>query len=1046
MITLQNPKENINVEQHRAANPLSSVWVSASAGSGKTKVLTDRVLNLLLLYGQPEKILCLTFTKTAAAEMANRITRTLQQWGISEEKKLSQDLATLLRKEPTPEEIQKARRLFATVLETPGGLKIMTIHSFCQSVLKRFPLEAGISPHFDIMDDQLSDTVIQKTIETTLLKPEFQQDLSLIAGYLDEDTLKEIFEGLLKNPSPLKELQNRFPTEDIYFNIKKNFNIEKYHSENEIILENFSLEEFPDLITQNLTQKLIIQARVKDPEKASLVFKTVETIKNYRVATATIALIKIAYDMIKEYRFYKDQHALMDYNDLILNTKSLLEKSTMVPWVLYKLDGGVDHILVDESQDTNPSQWAIIRMLAEEFFMDESSFSNRTLFAVGDKKQSIFSFQGADPNEFERMRLFFQEKVLAARKSFETVPFNLSFRSVQPILDLVNYLLVNPIAKQGVLQETEQAPHFAFRDQDAGLVEIWPLEEAEKTDEADPWKPPVDPKTTTSAITRLAERIAKKIKTMIDSKEILISKNRPIQPNDILILVQRRGKFVTEMIRVLKEYNIPVAGIDRLVLTNHIAIQDLIAAARFVLLPSDDLNLATLLKSPLIGLTDEDLFKIAWNRGEHSLWDKLQIVFPDKTAYLRQLLSVADQIPVYDFFALILGPFRGREYFKNRLGEEVDDVLDEFLALTLSYEKDQTPSLEGFVRWFLDKKIEIKRDADQSALNVVRIMTVHASKGLQGNIVFLPETRYVPQKKEKMIWTSDGFPVWIPRAAHTSQFSNQFYDHLEKAKTEEYHRLLYVALTRASDRLYICGWENKTKAKQGNWYDLIINSIPYKPDPDGVIRISSTQLSDPKNSKESAESPSIPPLPAFIFQTPHPEEMRPHPISPSKQTTEEKDQTASILTPDLAYALRRGQFIHKLLQYLPEIPPQDRLKVAHRLKPEDISIPENLFNLFENPDFQELFSNQSIAEVPIVGTIDNQLVSGQIDRLVVLENEVLIIDFKTNRRVPTSPDKVPLIYKNQMDTYKRLIKNIFPDKIVRTFLLWTETLVFMELK
>lgn len=1039
---------DVNKEQRRASHPTSSVWVSASAGSGKTKVLTDRVLNLLLLSGKPEKILCLTFTKTAAAEMSNRINEVLKSWVIMPDSELSKAIENLTGQIPSQELLEQARKLFALTLETPGGMKIMTIHSFSQSVLKRFPLEAGISPHFDVMDDTTAEELLAQLMQEAFKNSSLANALETLSAYLDETALIKLIKNTLVERHKLLSLLENSSLNNVIYNIKKYFNIEQYHTEKQIIENVVPYAQWHEKCHLYLLKdKKGIRKKYEHDFDAQRIYEAVLNIKALKTVQATQALLELTFDILEKYERHKKSAALLDYDDLIEYTCHLLNKAGNAAWVLYKLDGGIDHILVDEAQDTNPKQWLIIKTLAEEFFsgMGRNNYP-RTIFAVGDKKQSIYSFQGAEPDEFERMRLFFEKRVTDSKNDFATVPFNFSFRSTEPILRLVNFVLRYPPARKGILPPQEDGTHLAFREFDAGLVEIWPLEKGQTQDTSEGWKPPVERLPIQSPITRLAEKIALKIKQLIDDKEILPSQGRPIQAGDFLILVQRRKKFVSELVRLLKEYRIPIAGVDRLMLTDYIAVQDLIGLAKFALLPEDDLNLAEILKSPLLRLSEEDVFKVCYNRQNKTVYQKLQELYPQTACFLAEIMAMADTMPPFEFFSTVLSVKQGRKYFEARLGPEVNEALDEFLNLVLTYEQNNVPSLQSFLKWISGKDIEIKRDLDQSDLNAVRIMTVHGSKGLQGNIVFLPDTRFIPAQKPSIIWTSHHLPIWTPMAALKTDEVNALYANFEEEQMNEYHRLLYVAITRPKDRLYICGWDNKREAKQGNWYDLIVNCIPYQPDSDGIIRFSSDQkkqvVSKHINTNEHLTNIT---LPDWVYEKPVDEPMPSKPLRPSVQPEIEPVEQ-SVQEQTRTQSLKRGTFIHKLLQYLPQVAPEKRIEIAHKMKPIDIEIPTNLFKLMQDERFKILFGPNSLAEVPIVGVLGAQVVSGQIDRMVIEKNEVLLIDFKSNYHVPSSPDQVSPGYKKQLSLYKALLKNIFPDKVIKSYLLWTQNLTLMEIE
>ncbi len=1038
---------DINKEQRRASNPFSSVWVSASAGSGKTKVLTDRVLNLLLTGCPPEKLLCLTFTKAAATEMSNRVNNVLKKWAICPEEKLVKEISDISGETPSAEIIKRARRLFAEVLETAGGIKIMNTHSFCQTLLKRFPLEASVPPNFDVIDEKKSEMLISEALQEIMENPNFRQDIVCLSPFQSMSDLIKLLNELLKERSRLSKLLGKNSLKQILWEIKRYFKIENYNSQDEIVQESFTPEKWLENKEKYLTNSDLINKKLKkelkNSREAAQTEEVAQKLRNFELVEISSSLLKLAYAILEKYKIKKQAEGLMDFDDLISATKNLLSRSHAAAWVLFKLDGGLNHILVDEAQDTNPDQWFIIKSLAEEFFSGEDHHDTiRTIFAVGDKKQSIYSFQGAEPNEFERMRIFFDKKVQESENDFETVPFNMSFRSTKPVLDLVNRLLNNPIARKGVLSHNEEAIHIAYREHDAGLVEIWPLEKYEKPNDVTPWKPPVERIRSRSASSKLAEKIADKISDMIKNKEILESQGRPVIAGDFMILVQRRNGFVNEMVRLLKERNIPVAGIDRLNLSRHITVQDLMSAAKFVLLPEDNLNLACLLKSPLIQMSENELFQASYNRDKRPLWTCIKEKFPQYAERLNVLLNMADKVLPYDFFAYILGPMQGRKRFLARLGNEAIETLDEFLNLVMDFEKNNIPSLQAFIDSMEQKEVVIKRDME-SAQNAVRIMTVHASKGLQGRIVFLPQTRNIVRKRSKILWLNDKLPFWVPNKEMHSQKTTDLLDLSDEADDEENKRLLYVAVTRASDRLYICGYNSKNDPRPDNWYDLIKQSVVGEDTIDKPYQIKSPQ-SKKINSQKEKENIFSEPLPDWAYHLP-PEEPTPSkPLSPSRQE-DDIYQGQSPLSDGQSLALKRGVFIHQLLQYLPTLPPEKWDIMIERLNMHNIPVPSNLKTLLTQSEFQILFGKNTLSEVPVVGIYNNITVSGQIDKLVVLDKEVWIVDYKTNRNVPKIASEVPLSYKKQLNAYKGLIKSVFSDKIVRTFLLWTENLNLMEI-
>ena len=1064
--------------QRQAANPLNSVWVSASAGSGKTKVLTDRVLNLLLSDTRPERILCLTFTKAAAAEMANRITKTLKEWTVADDTILKEELRKLIGLPPTPETCVKARQLFIDVLETPGGMKIMNLHAFCQSVLKRFPIEANVPPQFDIADEAKATSLMKEALHQVLLQPEFETDIDFLSDYFSEKDMEKLFKHIVANETKYTHLFRHFKTHTHIVNeLKKRYNLTKYHSEKDIFIDYFyplklncyTQEDFQrsqiefDLKAEQFLLKDLsdIRAKFKDDIEAQEIFALLEKTRLLKTIQITGYMLHITEYVIRYYRTAKNKASLLDYDDLIEKTQALLSNGTMSSWVMYKMDQGIDHILVDEAQDTSPQQWEIIRLISEEFFAGLGRETNvvRTIFVVGDKKQSIYSFQGADPNEFERMHTYFSQRIQSAQKTFETIPLNTSFRSVTVVLDLVNKLLDNPQAQTGILKPSETAIHTAARQGEGGLIEIWPLVSVEKNDSNESWQIPKQQQSETG-IVKLSRQIAGKIAHMIRSKEILESTNRPIQPKDIMILVSKRTGIVPELVRALKEKNIPVAGIDRLNLSSHIAIQDLIAIAQFALLPDDDLTLATIIKSPLIRMNEHDLMMLCTQRKNASLWHYLQTKNEFISNKLKDILNQADKVPVYEFFAYLLGPMGGRKAFVSRFGNEVHEAFDEFLALCLEFEQNNIPSLQNFIQWFQNRDNVIKRDLDQSDLNTVKIMTIHGSKGLQGNIVFMPDAQRLPSTESTFFWDDD-IPLWIARASFRTTDTQHLLNQNKQLSEEEYHRLLYVALTRARDRLYICGWDkpqkNKEKApkktstksetKIKSWYDLIKESLPnyVVSDKDDIIRMTCPQsITTDKKDDIQTDVTTLQEIPLYLYRKAPEETPLSKPLMPSR-LVENDTPELSVIKTGTKDAQKRGIFIHKLLQYLPDVDSEHRKETALRLKPKDIDIPETLFDIFEKETFQTLFGPNSQPETPIVGIVQNKVFSGQIDRLIVREKDVWIVDYKTNRCVPSTEESVSSSYKMQLFAYKELIKNIFPDKLIRTFLLWTENLSLMEM-
>lgn len=1141
--------QNPDALQRKAADPDASAWVAASAGSGKTKVLSDRVLNLLLTGTDPEKILCLTFTRTAAAEMANRIAERLADWASMEEDNLVKELTDLAGSPPETSKIARARRLFARLLDTAGGLKVTTLHGFCQSLLKRFPLEAGISPQFDILDDLGAKELIAQAQNDVLCNPAYEKDLETIARVTKEDGFLDILAEITAHQSDLKRITARFSDESELLaayekkldlpagsttdSLKKDFctlTPERYNDlklaadvlsasskssdktkafgskpDDRIKMSGIypflsaTEEERIALLSKYLAVFLTNQKEIRgsltcnetasvrpvmqeEADRALILATRLENAENLHLS---LAFFRIGRAILKRYTALKNDRGTMDYDDLITATKTLLNNSGAAAWVLFKLDGGIDHILVDEAQDTSPDQWAIIKALADEFFSGSGlRQTNRTIFAVGDKKQSIFSFQGAVPEEFENMRRFFKEKVETANKKWNDVPMYISFRSVPAVIDGVNYVLQHELAKKGVVDADENATHISWREKQAGLVELWPTEKQQENDTEQAFTKPVERIFSQTSSARLAAKIAQKIAGMISCEEKLESKGRPIQAGDILILVKRRNEFISDLSRELKSRGVDVAGVDRLKITSHIAVKDLMVLGDVLLLPEDDLALATVLRSPLCGtsaddlseddlqkaqklnmplagISEKDLFALAHNRGETSLFNRLKTYenkpeTPLGKAYLflKDLLSKVDKMRPYELYSYILGPLGKQKAFVSRLGVQALDALDEFLSLALKHDQSEPPSLQNFLNSLRQNEIEIKRDPEQSG-NVVRIMTVHASKGLQAPIVFLPDTRQNKFFSPKTFWTKDkdeDLFFCAPKEEWRTDLIRSEIDALKEKEAREYNRLLYVALTRAADRLYVTGWDKKQSTKN-NWYDLVKGGLESKTEEiktplfeEPVLRLTSKQEIPPKEKEQTTVQQQESVLPDWVFQPAPTEPTPPKPLAPSRPD-EEEPARLSPLTQGRIAAMKRGKIIHSLLEILPAYAETDRKSVSQRLlnaqmpesdKNEQEQLIDCVLNLINDPLFSDMFSETSLAEVPVSGVVNNRVVNGQIDRIAVCDSEVRIIDYKTGCFIPDSIQNTPIAYVKQMKAYKELMAKVYPDKKIRCFLLWTE--------
>lgn len=1128
--------------QRQATDPGASAWVSANAGTGKTYVLVRRVLRLLLSGSEPARILCLTFTKAAAAEMKNRLFQKMSEWATADSSRLTVDLVELLGRSPSQTEQDLARTLFAASLESPGGLKVQTIHAFCERLLQRFPLEAGLSPGFSVLDQEQTDALLRASIEAVLTEATSragpaQEALQTVIAHANEGQFDGLLIEAVKQRDSIREVLRRATTGDDPFaeieaRLRKHLGVPLGESADSldtkcvglisttdagaihealltgsamdvkaadllsaVLIARSQRERIVALETYLLTKDGTPRAKpmtkavaTAHPELDSLIRRAADEALGLRhqrqglaVASATAALLRLADAAIGHYADGKSRAAALDYDDLISKTANLLSSSGDTQWVLYKLDGGLDHILVDEAQDTGPLPWRIVTALADEFFANAGAGATlRTVFAVGDEKQSIYGFQGAAPEMFERTGRDFEALAKAAGTPYARVPLTLSFRTVAPVLSAVDAVFATAEAAAGLTASGEAVRHAVHRLGHAGTVEIWPTELPQEVVAEEPWSPIAGTGGSAPA-NRLAARIADTIAGWISRGERLASEDRPIRAGDVLILLRKRQPFAPAMIRALKARGLPVAGADRIRVTEQIAVEDLVALGRFLLLPEDDLALASALKSPLFGLDDDDLFHIGYAR-KGSLWGTLQRKaageprLAEVAGTLKRWRSEADFLPPFEFFKRLLDKDGRRARLLTRLGPEAGDAIDEFLNLAIRFDTDEPPSLQGFLDWLGRASPEIKRDMDQGR-NEIRIMTVHGAKGLEAPIVFLPDTCSVRgMRGAPLLPLAEGEPpVWLIKGATQLDAVNGAKTARADKDRHERNRLLYVAMTRARDQLYIGGFEGTRGREPGCWYDLILNALQpmceVYPQADGppLLRLQSPQTVPPKPVQSGPETAgALLPYPDWALRHAPRAEARTVPLAPSRLAPLDTEEGSGVAPPTEAVAsprglatgnrFLRGTLTHALLQHLPSLAAKNRKAAAERflkMRAPDLpakvrtSIVGEVLAILDHPEFAPVFGPGSVAEVPVVAEIplpDGQPVriAGQIDRLFAQDGFVTIIDFKTNRPPPLDLASVPQTYLLQLAAYRLAIRRIYRTEIVRAALLWTDGARLME--
>ncbi|MGQ0659930.1 double-strand break repair helicase AddA [Sphingosinicella sp.] len=1129
MARRHDPLPKLVGDQARAAGPRVHAALSASAGTGKTQVLTARVLRLLLAGADPSSILCLTFTKAGAAEMAERIHGRLARWVRAKDEHLSADLAAL--GEPVGPAIrERARTLFADVLDaTGGGLRIQTIHAFAQGLLGAFPAEAGLTPGFQPLEGRAEQQLVRATLAEMLVRAEQEGDHGLVRDVqalslrMGEGGAEGFLRACARAPDALAALGSR---EGVEARLRLLFDLPLGDIEDAIAAE--CADDAFDLVTLRAIADAnrawgaatglaacdaiaawlartgpdrgrtidelarVVLTGKSEPRKASA--GLLRAAPDYEEVAARLGdccrrlvRIRVLGQMVAAlaaglragqvfalaYRDAKRAEGVADFDDLIRWAERLLAEEGMGEWVRYKLDQRTDHILVDEAQDTNARQWRIVEALTEEYFSGAGARGrHRTIFTVGDFKQAIFGFQGTDPQEFERARASFRQLALAARDSaldadtpadvlppdFHDLSMEKSFRSSPEILAVADRV-IGDLGYEAFGLPERPLPHAAHHSGRVGSVTLWKPFVAEADAGEEGWIAE-----TTRAY---AGALAKQIRGWLDAPFRIEKTGKPLRPEDILILVRRRGELAGLLVARLHREGVPVAGVDRLRLSAPLAVQDLLAAARFAVQPLDDLNLASLLVSPLFGWSQDQLHAVAADR-KGALWPVVRNAAPaDTRDGLAGLLAMADLETPYGFFeATLSGPLDGRRRLLDRLGGEARDPIEELLSAALDFAGPQT-SLQDFLDWFARGEVEIVRDPS-APRDAVRVMTAHGAKGLQAPVVILADAcadpaRLGPGQRLAALPLPDieeKLPVFRPRAEAMAEPLASIVARQDMRDMQEHWRLLYVAMTRAEERLYVggaLGAMAKGVAPVASWHRAIETALAGMGTSAAETDIWGSEL----RLGEKPRSAAVPPrataraisLPPWIAVAAPAEARPPRPLTPSAPGEDE----AAYPPPDTAAraAARRGELLHRLFERLPAVPPEQRRDRADVWllrsagvadEAERSALVADACRIVDHPDFAPLFGPDALAEAPIAAVVPGgAVVSGTVDRLLVEEGRILVADFKTGRRVPGAAADAPASHLRQMAAYRDALRVIFPDRPVETALLYTAAPVLLPL-
>ncbi|MBV9899957.1 MAG: double-strand break repair helicase AddA [Alphaproteobacteria bacterium] len=1110
--------------QKRASSPRDHAALSASAGTGKTHVLTARVLRLLLSGVDPSSILCLTFTKAGAAEMAQRLQARLAYWVRLEPNALAKELFALGEPHDAAA-VARARTLFARVLDAAGGgLRIQTLHSFAQSLLAAFPAEAGLAPGFRPLEGREEQMLARQTLADLLVEAEARGDAGLIADAqalshrLGEAGAESFLRCCARAPEAMEALgppdgvEDRLreafglPAGDIDAAIADECCDERFDLaglrrigllnrgwgtrsglERASLCEQWS-EGTPAERAALVDQLHLVWAKADGEMRsfgkgqapqhddygvlAAAAFECCSRLLRMKRTAAFVACLacglRAGRRFAAAYGAAKRAAGVVDFDDLIRSAERLLATPGMGEWVRYKLDQATDHILVDEAQDTNAAQWSIVAALTEEFFSGAGAVGRRrTLFTVGDYKQAIFGFQGTDPSEFEEARAYFEAKARAVREAAEQLeirplppPFHdlsmdLSFRSSPPVLEAVDAVL-DHLGHGAFGLPRPPGRHVSEHKRRGGSVTLWaPFNgDADVEDEAgeEGW--------VSDTLRLYAARLARQIRHWLDRPFLVEATGRPLRPEDIMILVRRRGDLAALLVARLHAEGVPVAGMDRLLLTAPLAVRDLLAAARFAVQPLDDLNLAALLVSPLFGWSQETLFEAAHGR-EGALWPRVRDLpgQADSALGLQSLLAMADYATPHQFLETILsGPIQGRRRLLERLGPEARDPIEELLSAALEFEAASAPSLQRFLDWFSRGDVEIVRDPS-APLDAVRVMTVHGSKGLQAPVVILadacadPERGRAGNRLVSFALGTEGpaVPLFRPRRDELAEPLAAELEMQDVREREEHWRLLYVAMTRAEERLYIggaLGPADRGLASERSWHAAVAAALgaagaTWQP---GGPWSRELRHGDPETSAKAAPRRAPPSLapPAWLARPAPAESRPPRPLAPSAMADEVADPPPS---PRQRDAAQRGRWLHQLFERLPDVPPGARLETAERWLAgaagvEDAAlrraIAADACAVLDDPRHADLFGPGALAEAPVAAVVgDGLVVSGTVDRLLVAPDRVLLAEFKTGRAVPAGLSDIPAAHLRQVAAYRAALRVIFPGRPVEAKLLYT---------
>jgi ATP-dependent helicase/nuclease subunit A len=1112
-------KNHVTQMPEYCENPSQSAWVMAHAGSGKTYALVKRVIALLLSNATPQSIWCLTYTNNAATEMQERLHSKLDELACLEDASLKQALAEYLgdaNAGVSDAHCQKIRAIAADIMLPGQGIICTTMHGLCQKLLRIFALESGMLPDFTLLDAETQRSLLYQAIDAVFAhglqvqKGALFEALDHVASIAKYDTVKSRLKKILSRRDLLSQAllqagsvenlhqavfdvchaENGANTDDILAEIQAQ-TLPQMRAIYEALGEGKTQDKTkaraikiwldtpcdPDHLTKawqryltvfydsksKLREKLFNKGTLVEDGALAQAFAreqmrvadALEKLSAQALAQDSSAMLSLAITALDHYHALKAKPGMLDFDDLLLSMLQLVENPVTLGHVMRKLDYRLEHILLDEAQDTSPVQWRILSHLIEEIChtAPRKSTVPRSLFVVGDVKQSIYSFQGAAPQMMQAKHAAFSALYQGHEMAFQTASLNVARRNVPLILQLVDKVANNMSVQPGLLEEG--ITHVPWRKNAPGMIALHPLCESEKINVPGGFHMPTAYHLGGRAQNKLAQNIAQMITDWLKNNRRYLANGQEVCASDIMIIVRNRGHLVPAIIRALEAANIPVAAIDRLVLSQHIMVLDILALIAWIYQPDDDVSLAQVLRSPMFSLSEEALFALANNR-DGSLFDALCESEKHQSIclLLADFQAQKDQ-PIYAWLSHLFYTHELVKPYLERLGNALQEVVDALMEYAANLHGKAESHLLHFMRHMRQAEQVIKHE--ETTPDAVRILTVHGAKGLEAPIVILADTTSMPQMHKEEIYYTDYGDETLPLCA-MQEISKQARllkttkEAKQKSLMHEYYRGLYVAITRARDELYIFGLKPKS-ASGDSWYEVIKTAMntmdDAQEDASGILSITQKPASLHAEITAHQPSPLDGDLPDWLHARIAPEAVR-ITLTPSHVgalfdlDVSPADYAVFSAQKLQSNARDYGNALHAVLQWVDCNTPNQQLQKALILQalPEaDIKLAmQCIAQLWNDVEIANLWQKPAQKEQPIYAQLAfNGVcydVTGVVDRLIILPDTVMILDYKTALNIPKS-DAIPVQYLAQMALYKAVLKEIYPQKNIRTALLWT---------